>query len=320
MNKKLATLFWGVGLIAAGGLALLQTLGFVDSLTPVIWMTIFAGISLFSFVTYFTSGSQNWGLLFPAGIFAALALIILMATNGVDSAAVASPLFIAIAIPFVVVYLRDRSKNWWALIPTGVMAFLTLTLLVVDNVGGEWIGASLFFIISAAFFFVYLSSRTRTWAAIVAYILFVLGFMPLMALTSRPELAGILFLAGTSLPFLYVYFAYPKHWWALIPGGILLTTGIVTAVILLPGEPFTSFDNRVPGALILAGYAATFATIWRRHHQNWAMIVALVGICLSAGVLISAPALQIYWPFIIIAVGMYLLYRAIFVKPAQPSV
>jgi len=319
MNKKLANLFWGVGLIAAGGLALAQSLGYVNDLAPTIWITVFAGISLVSLVTYFTVGTRNWGWLFPAGVFGALALIIVMATNGVGSAAVASPLFIGIGIPFVVAYLRDRSNNWWALIPTGVMAFLTVTLLAVDSVRGEWIGASLLFFMGAAFLLVYLSNRTRTWAAIVAYVLFVVGFMPLMALTSRPELAGIVFLVAASLPFLVVYLSSAERWWAIIPAGILLTLGIVTAAVLLPSLPGPDFDNHIPNALALAGFAATFAIVWLRHHKNWALYVTLVGVCLSVGALVTGRTLQTFWPFFVIAAGVFLLYRAIFSKPAQQA-
>jgi len=191
-------------------------------------------------------------------------------------------------------------------------------MLVVDNVGGEWIGTGLLFFIGAAFLLVYLSNRTRTWAALVAFVLFVLSLMPLMALTSRPELAGIVVLTAIGLPFLVVYLTSRERWWALIPAGVLLTSAVVAGITLVPGLPGPGYDNHIPGALELAGIAATFAIIWLRHHQNWAMIVALVGICLSAGVLITGRTFEIYAPLLVIAAGMFLLYRAIFVKQKQP--
>jgi hypothetical protein len=127
------------------------------------------------------------------------------------------------------------------------------------------------------------------------------------------------FLAATGLPFLYVYLTSPKHVWAIIPAGLLLTAGLTTAFVLLPGLPGPGFDERIPNALALAGFAATFAIVWLRHHKQWAMYVTLVGVCLSAGALLTSRIFEMYWPFLVIAAGMYLLFRAIFVRPAQPA-
>jgi hypothetical protein len=311
MNKKLVNLFWGVGLIAAGGLALAHTLGYVDDLAPAIWISVFAGISIISLFTYFSAGARHWGWLFPAGIFGGLALIIALAAIGVDNAAVASPLFVGIGLPFIVAYLQDRPRNWWALIPAGVMAFLAFMMLAVENFGGEWIGAGLFFFLSLAFLLVYLGRRTRLWAALVAYVMFILGFVPVLALTPRPELAGILVLFAIGLPFLFVYLTSPERWWAIIPAGILLTSGLLTAIIIGPGLPGPLYDSSIPNALALSGFAATFAVVWLRHGKSWAMFVALAAACLAAISLLAGSRVEAYWPFIIIAVGIFLLTRAI---------
>ncbi len=315
MNKRLANLFWGVGLIAAGGLVLVQTMGYRIDLAPAVWIAVFAGVSLISLAAYFLSGVKNWGWLFPVGVFGALALILALATTGVESAAIASPLFVGIGLPFVVAYLLDRPRNWWALIPAGVMAFLTFTTLVVDNLGGEWIGAGMLFLIGLVFLLVYLGKRTRTWAAIVAYVMFVIGFMPLLALTPRPELAGILFLFAAGLPFLVIYLSSPERWWAIIPASILLTMGVLTAVIIGPGLPGPGYDNRIPNALGLVGFAATFAVVWLRHQKSWAKWLALIAAVMAVGELL-AGTLQSYWPLLFVAVGIYFLYNALRPRPA----
>ena len=95
------------------------------------------------------TGWTQWGWLFPTGIFGGLALIIALATNHVNSAAVGSPLFFGLLLPFAAAYLTDRTRNWWALIPGGVMLFLALTTLLVDTVGGEWIGAMVLLLIGS---------------------------------------------------------------------------------------------------------------------------------------------------------------------------
>ena len=127
------------------------------------------------------SGWKQWGWLFPAGVFGGLALVITLATSNVDSAAVASPLFIGLLIPFAAAYLTDRIRNWWALIPGGVMLFLALTTLLVDNAGGQWVGVMFLLMFAIAFLVVYLTNHTRTWALLVAYIFGVVSLAPMLA-------------------------------------------------------------------------------------------------------------------------------------------
>src|SRR5690606_31912599 len=124
MKANRSSLFWGILLIVGGGLALAQQLGYLNQFPDSAWMWVFAGISLVAFLSYAVSGFKEWGWLFPAGVFGGLAVTIALATNNVDSAAVGSPLFIGLLIPFAAAYLTDRKQNWWALIPGGVMLFL----------------------------------------------------------------------------------------------------------------------------------------------------------------------------------------------------
>ena len=87
MNINKSGLFWGLLLIGGGLLALADQMGYIDTFSPQMWMTIFAGISLFALVSYALSGLKQWGLLFPAGAFGGLALVIALAEANVDSAA-----------------------------------------------------------------------------------------------------------------------------------------------------------------------------------------------------------------------------------------
>jgi hypothetical protein len=255
MNRKLSSLFGGVILVAGGIYALANTMGYGrEEQDPTLWTFIFGGIGVTAFIFYLIDGVRQWGWLFPAGIFGGLACVTGFVASGADNPAMAAPLFVGIGLPFVVAFMVDRKRNWWALIPAGVMAFLTLVLLAVDNVPGEWIGAGFLFLMAATFLLVYLSRRAR-WALLVAYIVGVLGFMPLLALTPRPELSGVVFLFAVGLPFLYIYLRAPERWWAIIPAGILLTLGLVTAVVLLPGLPSDDYDNRYANAILLIGVA-----------------------------------------------------------------
>jgi hypothetical protein len=309
MNKKLSGIFWGIVLVAGGIYGLAQTLGYEAPQDPRVWMFIFGAISLFALVFYLIDGLKQWGWLFPVGIFGALALMMLFVDQGADNPAMAAPLFIAIGFPFAVAFFLDRKENWWALISMGVFAFLTLFVLVVDNAPGVWVGTALFWVLAVIFFLIFLSRRAM-WAALVAYIMFVLGLTPLLGTSSRPELAGVVLFFAIGLPFLFVYLRNSERWWALIPAGILLTMGVVTALVFLPGIPTDAYENKVSNAIIYAGIAGTFAILWLRHHLRWAMVVAALGAVMAAASLFMKD-LQVVWAVAVILAGGLLIYRAL---------
>lgn len=311
MKKNLGSIFGGILLIAVGVVALLQTQGYLnlDDLAPNIWVLIFAGISVLSLALYFISGVENWGLLFPAGIFAALAYLIWVAVKGEESPAMAAPLFVGIGLPFIVAFLRSPKGNWWALIPSGVMAFLTIVLLAVENTAGEVIGAALFFVLAITFGLVY-AVRRMLWAAIVAYVMLIMGFTPLIAMSERPDLAGIVVMFGIALPFLFIYLRSPEaRWWALIPGGITATVGLVVTIVLLFSADNPAFLDRLSNAVMYLGIALTFVVIWLRHKKRWAMWVSIVAAILAV---ISAIVgdMERSWPILLVIGGGVLLYRA----------
>jgi hypothetical protein len=139
--------------------------------------------------------------------------------------------------------------------------------------------------------------------------------MPIMAMTSRPELAGIVIFAAIGLPFLFTYFTSADRWWAVIPAGILLTMGIVTAIVLLPGIPMGEFDPRFANAIIFAGMAGTFAVVWLRHHKPWGMILTLISALIAVfSIFFNTP--NGFWGLFVIAAGIYLIYNALRPKTA----
>jgi len=312
MNINRSGLFWGILLIGAGALALARQLGYTDSSSPLLWIGIFAVISLAAFVSYALSGWKQWGWLFPAGVFGGLAVTVALASANIDNAAIASPLFFGLIIPFAAAYLKDRSRNWWALIPGGVMVFLALTTLLVDStLGDEWVGALFLFMIALSFFFVYLSNRARLWALIVAYATAVLGIAPLMATGGRDaEYYGPIFLFAVALPFFVLYFRSAANWWAVIPAGVLTTISIVAA-LSISGIVRFEREEAFMTALLMAGLAATFAVLWLRHEKAWAKVVTLALAALAVASFFFISYYQIFWPIVIILAGAYLLYIAL---------
>jgi hypothetical protein len=311
MNVNKSSLFWGILLIGGGALALVQQLGYMDHLSPQVGIYSFVAIGLVALVMYALSGWKEWGWLFPAGIFGGLALTTLLATNNVDSAAVGSPLFFGLLIPFVAAYLTDRSRNWWALIPGGVMLFLAMTTLLVDSAGGEWVGSLFLFMIALSFFVVYLNNRTRTWALLVAYILGVLGLAPAMASAGGvAAYYGSVFLFAVALPFFIIYFRSVDNWWAIIPAGALTVISVIAAVAI-SGLIRNQSQGGYINAFLMFGLAATFAIVWLRHAKVWAKTVAIVLTLVAVASIFFVSYYEIFWPVAIILAGGYLLFTAL---------
>lgn len=311
MNINKQSLFWGMLLIGGGALALAQQLGYVDPIPERTWMWIFALAALAALLSYALGGWKGWPWLFPIGVFGGLAVTMALTSTGTNSAAVGSPLFFGLLIPFVGAYLTDRSRHWWALIPGGVLLFLALTTLMVDRVAGEWVGSLLLFMLALAFLVVYLNNRARGWAALVAYVLGVLGIAPLMA--SGGENAsyyGPVFLLAVALPFFLVYFQSAQRWWAILPAGVLTTLAVVAALAiggLIRNESQGGYAN----AVLMSGLAVTFAVVWLRHARAWAMVLAVVLALMAVASAFFANHYQLLWPLAIILGGVYLLYSAL---------
>ena len=317
MNVNKSSLFWGILLIGAGALALAGQMGYLDRSSPPLWIGVFAVVSLSALASYALSGWKQWGWLFPAGVCGGLAITIALASANIDNAAIASPLFFGLIIPFAAAYLTDRARNWWALIPGGVMVFLALTTLLVDStLGDEWVGALFLFMIALSFLMVYLNNRTRIWALLVAYITGVLGIAPLMSTGGRDaEYYGPIFLIAVALPFFVVYLRSAANWWAIIPAGALTITSIVAALSISSIFRFER-EEAFMTALMMAGLAATFAVLWLRHEKAWAKVVTIVLAALAVASFFFISYYEIFWPIAIILGGAYLLYTALRPKAA----
>jgi hypothetical protein len=283
-------------------------MGYLARFPEQVWIWVFALISLLGFVSYALSGWKQWAWLFPAGVFGGLAGTVALATSSVNSAAVASPLFIGLLIPFAAVYLTDRSRNWWALIPGGVMLFLALTTLLVDSAGGEWVGTLFLFMIALSFLSAYISKRTRTWALLVAYIAAVLAIAPAMASSAvTAPYYGAVFLLSVAVPFFVVYFRSPDKWWAIIPASAVALIAIIS-IPAIAGWIRTENQGGYASAFLMAGLAVAFAVIWRRHDKSWAKIVTIVLAALAVASVLFAAHSEVLWPVAIILVGLYLLF------------
>jgi len=270
MKANRSGLFWGILLIGGGAVALAQQMGYLSEFPDSIWMWVFGFVSLAAFLSYALSGWKEWGWLFPAGVFGGLAFIIAFAVAGYDNPAMASPLFIGLLIPFLAAYLTDRTRNWWALIPGGVMLFLTFVLFMADNVSGEWIGSLFLFMIALSFFIVYLNNRGRNWWALIpAGVMFFLALIVVLSGTMRGEWIGSLVLFAIALSFFVVYLNNRTRIWALLVAYIMGVLSIAPAMSSGGGDTAAYF-----GAIFLLAIGLPFFVIYfRSSEQNWWAII-----------------------------------------------
>jgi hypothetical protein len=92
---------------------------------------ILAAIAL-PFLVVFVRDRAQWWALIPAYVLLAVGVMVGLIGAGVlDELLIPAYVMFAIAIPFLVVYGRD-SKQWWALIPGGIMAVIGLAFLVAE--------------------------------------------------------------------------------------------------------------------------------------------------------------------------------------------
>jgi hypothetical protein len=98
------------------------------------------------FLWVYWQDRRQWWPLIPAYVLLAIGVMVGLIGLGVlDDLLVPAYVLLAIAIPFFVVYIRDR-RLWWALIPGGVLAVVGLSFLVAEG-SVAYIGA--FFLVLA---------------------------------------------------------------------------------------------------------------------------------------------------------------------------
>jgi hypothetical protein len=172
-------LIWGGLLILLGVMSLIQV--YVD-LTAWVWVAVLAAAGCGAFLIYLTDPS-DWGMLIPAYVLWAIAgLVGLIELNVLKDDWVALYVLSAIALPFLIGFLRDRNR-WGLLIPAYVLLAVGL---MVGLIGAEvlddlLIPAYVMFAIALPFLVVYLRNRANWWALIPAGIMSVIGLAFLIA-------------------------------------------------------------------------------------------------------------------------------------------
>jgi hypothetical protein len=210
-----------------------------------------------------------------------------------------------------------------ALICVGVL-FLLQSLGVLGAVAGL-LWALLFAAGGAAFLLVFATTPARWWALIPGFTLLSLG--ALIGLQELfPALAGpwggALFLGGIGLGFFAVDLADRTRWWALIPGGVMVTL----ALMVILSEYWKGPEL---GWVLFLGLALTFGLVsfvpTPHGRMRWALFPAGVMLAMALlGMAFTGQVLGIVWPVVLILAGLLLATRAMRApqraRIAQPDV
>jgi hypothetical protein len=212
----------------------------------------------------------------------------------------------------------EKSGGWWALqVVLGALVLAAGVLLLLDTVFPDDVPGLVWSVLlvggAAAFGFAFFSYPSWWWAAIPAGALLGAAAAPVMELdpAGSGQWTEVPFLSALSLGFWAVYLKDHRRWWAIIPGGVLLTLAVVSGATEAVGGVMT-------GAIFLFGLSATFALVAAlptgRSRHRWAWIAA--GVLAAVGLVVvlqSAELLVVLayvWPIAIIGGGAYLLFSA----------
>lgn len=185
-------------------------------------------------------------------------ILLLLQNLGVFEVIVAlvwSLLFAAGGLIFLYMFLTERTRNWWAVIPGFALVGLA-ALILLDELFprvGEALGGAIFLGgIGLAFWVIYLQKREQWWAVIPGGVLFTLALIAgLSSVFEGPAMGGVFFL-GLGLTFGLLYFVptppQGRMKWALIPAAVLVVMGLLIMAITT-----RILDLLFAAALILIG-------------------------------------------------------------------
>lgn len=203
----------------------------------------------------------------------------------------------------------DARLIFGLLLIAGGVLFLLDNLGLVPWAGLLWAAAAA--LGGLAFLSIVARDRAMWWAFIPGITL--LGLAGAITLGElAPALGdvwgGPLFLGAVGLSFWLVYVFDRAQWWALIPGGVMLTLAAIAGL-----DEATDLDT---GGVLFLGLGLTFVLValapTPQGPMRWAFIPG--GILLAMGLLFLVgflTAINYLWPAALILAGLFLLWRAV---------
>ena len=192
MKRFESRTFWGLLLIVGGALFLMESLGLLT--LDNIWPIIFA-IPGVAFLYAFFTDRKNWWPVIPGLTLLGLGALIAFEqlfpeANDVWGAAI----FLgSLGLSFLAVYIRSAARQWWAIIPAGVLGTIAI-LTGFEPYLADGIFAGLFMLgLGATFGLVYFfptPAGRMKWAVYPASILGGIGVLTLISATWLSRILG----------------------------------------------------------------------------------------------------------------------------------
>jgi len=203
--------------------------------------------------------------------------------------------------------LKPQSANratWLIAIFLGLLIILAGgALLAAPRYGDEVIAPAMMFLFALCFSFIAAWSRKNQWAIIPAGIFTSIGLVvTLEILYPEREATGLSFMLLLAATFLFFAILSKKNWWAVIPGGLFASLGLVIVLeTLIPQE-----YPRVQGMLtwgyyswaLFLGLAATFGILWLLRKSlptRWAFYPAVGFLAIAVLSIIEGARFSEYW-------------------------
>jgi hypothetical protein len=201
----------------------------------------------------------------------------------------------------------DLRILWGGLLICAGGLFLLQELNLIPN-AWDIVWGVLFGVAGCMFLFAFFTNRTQWWPLIPGLGLISLGLLIVLdEFLPGADWLGAIFLGGIGLSFWLIYAINRENWWAVIPGGVLLTLAIVAGV-----DPFVEGDTG--GGIFMLGLGLTFGLLGllptSQGRMKWPFIPAVV--LLIFGIFLISPFLPLLnylWPLALIAFGVYFILR-----------
>lgn len=177
-------------------------------------------------------------------------------------------------------------------------------LLAVNNYSDEVIAPAIMFLFALLFSVIAVWSRKNQWAVIPTGLFASLGLVLTMEmLNTESEAIGLGFMFLLAATFLVFAILSKKNWWAIIPGGIFASIGLVVMLdTLVPHEEYP----RIQGMLIwgfytwvlFLGLATTFGILWLLRKSlptRWTIYPAVGFLAMAVLFIIEGARFSEYW-------------------------
>jgi len=168
----------------------------------------------------------------------------------------------------------------------------------------EVIAPVIMFLFALCFSFIAAWSRKNQWAVIPAGFFASLGLvLTLEVLIPESEATGLSFMLLLAATFLFFAILSKKNWWAVIPGGLFASIGLVIALdTLIPHEEYPRIQGMLTWGFyswaLLLGLAATFGTLWLLRKSlptSWAIYPAISFLAIAVLFIIEGARFSEYW-------------------------